>query len=249
MSRWKTHQKKYVNDKSSSKLYRSMRKYKIENFICEIIDEDLSLDELRNKERFWILFFDSVKSGLNILPGGQGWTLDELDDENKEKIIEARRQGAINANIKRWYENEDISKHKIQAAKNLNTFYENVDRSEFVKNNWNSLTEEEKYKKSDGIRKYSQNPENKNKMSENSLNANYKKHENKHYRYLAIDKDGIEYEFLLLAGFIREHNLTAYIIKKILNNRKNNKLKEHEIFYNGWTFYMIDKNTKEKING
>ena len=71
--RWKTHKKRYKieNDKEYEKhLYRSFRKYGIEAFTFEIIEECLE-EELSNREIYWISYFDSYANGYNETPGGE----------------------------------------------------------------------------------------------------------------------------------------------------------------------------------
>lgn len=44
---------------------RAIRKYGKENFIIEIIDTATTQDELNQKERYWIRFYDAVDKGYN----------------------------------------------------------------------------------------------------------------------------------------------------------------------------------------
>lgn len=50
------------------KLHNSMRKYGVENFTLEILDTAINLNELNEKEIYYI---DTLKPYYNILPGGQ----------------------------------------------------------------------------------------------------------------------------------------------------------------------------------
>ena len=71
--RWKDHKNRYQNetDKEYEKtLYRAFRKYGIENFTFEIIEE-CSKEELSSKEIQWIAFYDSFANGYNETPGGE----------------------------------------------------------------------------------------------------------------------------------------------------------------------------------
>lgn len=52
-------------------IHQAMRKYGIENFIFEIIEE-CSKEELIQKEVYWINYYDSFKNGYNMNPGGFG---------------------------------------------------------------------------------------------------------------------------------------------------------------------------------
>ena len=81
--RWSSHK---VNSKNkNTHLYTSMRKYGIENFIIEIIDETDSFEELGRLERYYI---DQYKSrdpnyGYNITAGGES---NQLDGNPKAKL-------------------------------------------------------------------------------------------------------------------------------------------------------------------
>ena len=62
-----------VNKNSCEKrpLYIAMRKYGIENFFIELIEE-CSLNEVEEREKYWIEFYRSFKNGYNATIGGDG---------------------------------------------------------------------------------------------------------------------------------------------------------------------------------
>lgn len=83
--RWKDHRTSYkdINDHSyNTHLYKSMRKYGLENFDFSIIEECLP-NELNDKERYWISYYDSFFNGYNLTLGGDG----SAGGAPKEKII------------------------------------------------------------------------------------------------------------------------------------------------------------------
>lgn len=51
-------------------LYRALRKYGVDNFNFEIIEE-CSISELNAREEYWISYYNSWKDGYNQNPGGQ----------------------------------------------------------------------------------------------------------------------------------------------------------------------------------
>jgi hypothetical protein len=53
---------------SGYKLHNAMKKYGVDNFIIEILDTAINLNELNEKE---IHYIDTLKPYYNILPGGQ----------------------------------------------------------------------------------------------------------------------------------------------------------------------------------
>lgn len=71
--RWQRHKSNYdnIDNKEYGKaLYRAFRKYGIENFTFEIIEECQESD-LSNKEIYWISYYDTFSNGYNETPGGE----------------------------------------------------------------------------------------------------------------------------------------------------------------------------------
>lgn len=69
-SRW-VHHKNYNKKYSKYPLYLAFKKYGINNFSFEIIEECLP-EELDEKEQFYIKYYNSYKNGYNQDEGGQG---------------------------------------------------------------------------------------------------------------------------------------------------------------------------------
>lgn len=67
--RWTKHRK--ASETLDYPIYRAMRKYSLENFSFEIIEE-CSLSELDKRESFWIQFYNSAlqEKGYNLTLGG-----------------------------------------------------------------------------------------------------------------------------------------------------------------------------------
>ena len=70
-TRWRRHRDDAKNNNKDYPLYRAIKKYGIENFSFEIIEE-CPREELNDKEKYWIQYFDSYKNGYNQTVGGQG---------------------------------------------------------------------------------------------------------------------------------------------------------------------------------
>lgn len=68
-------------------LYNAMRKYGLENFSFEILESDLSKDELSQKEIEYIKLYNSLENGYNMTIGGDGVTQYSHQDI-KNKYIE-----------------------------------------------------------------------------------------------------------------------------------------------------------------
>ena len=66
-----TKHKHYEQEDSHYPLYRAFQKYGIENFLFEILEE-CTIDELDNREIYWIQYYDTFKNGYNQTSGGSG---------------------------------------------------------------------------------------------------------------------------------------------------------------------------------
>lgn len=69
--------------KTQKLLKDSIQKYGVENHIFEIIEE-CCLENIKEKEKYWIKYYDSYFNGLNSNKGGGG--VITHSDETKEKI-------------------------------------------------------------------------------------------------------------------------------------------------------------------
>lgn len=81
--RWLSHI--YDNNKHLDRpLYRAFKKYGVENFTIEVIEEDIPLFLLKQKERMCIKAFNTFKKGYNATLGGDG----KLTIYNKYEIYQ-----------------------------------------------------------------------------------------------------------------------------------------------------------------
>lgn len=95
--RFKRHIKEASNN-SKSYIDRAINKYGDKNFICELIDTAKSLQDLNQKEKYWISYYNSTDRniGYNLTPGGDGGntylckTEDEMN-QIKQKISESNK--------------------------------------------------------------------------------------------------------------------------------------------------------------
>lgn len=73
--RWREHKRRYLDIFSNNyncKLYKALRKYGLENFTFSVVEQCL-LEELEEKEIYWIKYYDSYFLGYNMTLGGEGW--------------------------------------------------------------------------------------------------------------------------------------------------------------------------------
>ena len=68
-------------------LHRAMRKYGIDNFSIEEIEECLA-EELNDREIYWISFYDSYYQGYNMTIGGSAFRKPPLNKEKKQQILD-----------------------------------------------------------------------------------------------------------------------------------------------------------------
>lgn len=97
-SRWKRHKNTAYNPNDESydnPLYQSFRKYGIENFSFEILEE-CSKELLNSKERYWIQYYNSYNNGYNQTDGGSEkfWS-GKLSKEQIVEICELLKMGNL----------------------------------------------------------------------------------------------------------------------------------------------------------
>ena len=77
--RWQQHKCDSKNSNKDYKLYRAMKKYGIENFNIEIVEDDIPENELGIKEQEYIKKFNSYYNGYNETFGGEGESSVDID--------------------------------------------------------------------------------------------------------------------------------------------------------------------------
>jgi len=132
-----------------SKLYNSIKKYGVENFTIELIEE-CDVNKIYETEKKYIELYDSFKNGLNSTFGGEGCLGYIHSPEIRKKISKATKEG--NSHKGKTYkilygENEKEEKERRKVA---------------VKKYWNDLTEQERIKRieksKESLRKKSKYP-------------------------------------------------------------------------------------------
>lgn len=89
------------------KLHNAMRKYGVNNFIIELLDSATNLEELNEKEIYYI---DFLKPHYNILPGGQ-IRLTENSIEKMRKSLMGKKQSK-ELKEKRFKKLRELEKNK-----------------------------------------------------------------------------------------------------------------------------------------
>lgn len=109
--RWEYHKYMYTI-MTGSKLYTAIRKYGIENFSFEIIEE-CPVEKLLEREFYWIDYYDSYKHGYNCNPGGTGGTPIPVVQYDLDGNFIKRFDSLINAAA-----SLNLSKHNLSSCCN-----------------------------------------------------------------------------------------------------------------------------------
>lgn len=90
--RFKEHCQEYKRERAEKRpLYSAMKKYGIEHFHVELVEET---DNPEEREQYWIEFYNSYKEGYNATLGGDGRS--HINQDEIEKILEAyNRLGTV----------------------------------------------------------------------------------------------------------------------------------------------------------
>lgn len=125
---------KHASLTESTYLYNAMRKYGRDNFTIEQIDTANSIDELNNKEIYWIKKLNTkTPNGYNITDGGSGVKGFHHSKETK-KILKLKSTGNTNA----------LGKHKISADGRKNMILAHKDKTSSFKNKSHTLEAKKK---------------------------------------------------------------------------------------------------------
>lgn len=104
----KTVEKRFQQHKNNSNkpyfsqivLYKAFNKYGVENFICETIEE-VENEQLDEREKYWIDYYDSYFEGYNSTLGGRttqlyNWDVDDIIEKYQE--LKSARKVALELN-------------------------------------------------------------------------------------------------------------------------------------------------------
>lgn len=139
----------YKSDSASknspnTRIFNAIKKYGFENFTFETIDRASTIEELNQKEIYWIKFYDSTNKrvGYNIMEGGKN---SNLSDETKLKMsivrkgrsqtkdwIDRRISKAGSADAKK-YGKPKTEKEKEILSKNSAKYWQNKTRDDSTK--------------------------------------------------------------------------------------------------------------------
>ena len=129
----------------------SIKKYGIENFKKEIIDSASSVEELNEKEKYWIQYFNSnnLTIGYNIGKGGEGGDV-FTNNPNKEEIrLKCSKPAEKNGMFGRNHTEESkkkISKHKKGQREGITTWNKGLKKENYTFEQYKKMYIERKRK-------------------------------------------------------------------------------------------------------
>lgn len=80
------------NYKGCIKFYSAIQKYGIENFSFKILEEKLNLEEVNEKEEYYITLFDTINNGYNLKSGGLNNQYSDLSKEKMSKSCHTKQK-------------------------------------------------------------------------------------------------------------------------------------------------------------
>lgn len=118
--RWKTHLKPSVSkQRGSYKIYNAMNKYGKENFYCELLEDNVSIEELNDREIYYIEKYDSFENGYHSTKGGDGKFINK--DYDIENIVSQYESGISAIKIAKEYNVSHSTIDRILHVNNIET--------------------------------------------------------------------------------------------------------------------------------
>lgn len=117
------------------KIYNAIKKYGKENFYIEVLESNIEIDKLDEREIYYIEKYNSFKKGYNSTKGGDGRTINKEYDE--EKIVYMYKQGKSMKEIGFLYNVSNATISRLLNRLNIKTRhdgnkYESFDITKFV---------------------------------------------------------------------------------------------------------------------
>lgn len=108
INRYNAHMNTYKN----TRFYNSIHKYGSKNFILEILEDNVPVDKLDEREIYYIALYDSYHNGYNETIGGNGTIGYHFTGEDRKKKSNSMKKAWKNPNIPLTSKerNEKISK-------------------------------------------------------------------------------------------------------------------------------------------
>lgn len=62
----------HMNDNRTNSYFHNLLRKHPDDFLIEIIEDNIPKDHLNEKEQYYIKLYDTVNNGFNLTPGGDG---------------------------------------------------------------------------------------------------------------------------------------------------------------------------------
>ena len=115
--RFKTHINDAFNRKDNIHFHNALRKYKLENFVYCVLEENVLFENLNMREMDWIEYYDSFYGGYNLTLGGDGAKGVILSKEARRKISEFHKGKPVWNSGKHGIYSEETLKKLSNASK------------------------------------------------------------------------------------------------------------------------------------
>lgn len=201
-SRWRQHVKDSKNNRLKSRyLYSSFNKYGIKNFNLETIEENVPINRIDEREKYWISYYNTfAPNGYNLTHGGEGSL------GRKHTLLSKRK---ISEKAKIWHsKNKDIFRSLIKNRNTINIY--SIDTILKRVETWKS------------------NPENKTKVIKNLTNytsSMSEEEKNENYKKAIQTKKEKEYDFYSFSfGKMNEEEKDKMYEKISINNSRSQNI-------------------------
>lgn len=179
-----TRRKGHINNalvkKLNSHFYRAIRKYGTSAFKWSILEEDIeTLEELKQKEIYWIAKYDSYKNGYNQTLGGDLFPEERIIARNKV-IQSSEVRAKISEKVKKSYQEHP---KKLEALRTRNRIYANSSEHKLRSSERAKKRIEENPNLMKELSDLANMPEAKEKRKE-SMKKHYENHESTFYKTL-----------------------------------------------------------------
>lgn len=136
--RWKSHLKPSVHKtRGTYKIYNAMNKYGKENFYVELLEDDIPIDLLNEKEIEYIELYDSYYNGYNSTKGGDGRIVNKEYDV--DEIIQSYLSGVSTKELSELYNVHPATIRRVIKTKLKMGKKSRIDE-DFIKDNYRVLT-------------------------------------------------------------------------------------------------------------
>ena len=92
--RWSAHKYEGIHyNYTNIALYNAMKKYGVENFEFKVIESNIDINEINDRETFWIKKINTYKpNGYNLTFGGEGLQGFKMSKESKDKLSKIAKE-------------------------------------------------------------------------------------------------------------------------------------------------------------